>query len=469
MSKPVDLTYYETLGVKPDASGLEIKKQYRKLAVIHHPDKNPGDENANAKFQAIGEAYQVLSDPDLRDHYNRYGKSSSQPEEGFIDPAEFFGKIFGGEAFVDLIGEISLMKDLTHTMEMTAGAEDGEEEFPGTEAAKEASIEEEKKRAAAAAQGTSSAQGASSSQGASSTPSLNIPRPSSSGSTKSTPSVPNREKMSASPAPSSSSGPAKRGIPLRAALKDKSEADILAGEGNLTEDEKNKKGKKKGALTPEQREKMLEYEREKNRIRKERVETLARKLVDRISVWTETDKGADVTKAFEEKTRLQVDDLKMESFGLDILHAVGMTYLQKANAVLNSKSFLGMGGFFSKTKDKFTLVKETWNTVASAIDAQMTMDDMQKREAAGGDDWTEEKKMEFERRVTGKVLSAAWKGSRFEIQSVLRDVCDAVLNDKAISKSKKFERAQAIAKLGEIYLNVRAHFFQTIFILTLII
>lgn len=448
MSKPVDLTYYDVLGISYDASELQIKKQYRKLAVIHHPDKNPGDENANSKFQAIGEAYQILSDPQLREHYNRYGKDSTQPSDGFADPSEFFSTIFGGDAFVDLIGEISLMKDLTKSMELTLQPEE-EEEFPGTEAAKQESLEAEKKRAAAA-------------QVPSSSTGLNVPQPPSATEvTEPTTTEPNREKLSPSPAPSGSSTPSKRGIPLRPAIMDRSEEDIRTDEASMTEEEKNlrKKGKKKGGLSPEQREKLLEWEKEKNRVRKERIETLAKKLIDRISVWTETDKGPDVTKAFEEKTRLEVENLKMESFGLDILHAIGMTYSQKANGVLNSKAFLGIGNFFSKTKDKFTLVKDTWNTVASAIDAQMTMEDMVKKEAAGGEEWTEEKKAELERRVTGKVLNAAWKGSRFEIQSVLRDVCDEVLNDKKISKSKKFERAQAIAKIGEIYSAVCRNFF----------
>src|SRR5438105_2276807 len=79
-------------------------------------DKNPGEETAHAKFQAIGEAYQVLSNDDLRRQYDKFGKDSARPSEGFVDPAEFFGTIFGGDAFVDLIGEISLMKDLTKTM-----------------------------------------------------------------------------------------------------------------------------------------------------------------------------------------------------------------------------------------------------------------------------------------------------------------------------------------------------------------
>jgi hypothetical protein len=136
------------------------------------------------------------------------------------------------------------------------------------------------------------------------------------------------------------------------------------------------------------------------------------------------------------------------------LHAIGTTYLQKATALLKSQKFLGIGGFFSRLKDKGTLAKETWNTISSAIDAQMTMEEMAKMEEKGGEDWTDEKKVEYERRVTGKILNAAWRGSKFEIQGVLRDVCDEILNDKKVPMSKRLERAQALIISGEIYQKV---------------
>ncbi|KAK0102572.1 hypothetical protein ONS95_006183 [Cadophora gregata] len=441
----VDTTYYDALGVKTDATELEIKKAYRKLAIITHPDKNPGDDTAHEKFQAIGEAYQVLSNTDLRKQYDKFGKDHAQPSEGFADPAEFFGTIFGGEAFVDLIGEISLMKDLTKTMDITMqeGAEEEEEEFPGEAEAKKQSLADEKAKAAA-------------SGGEGSKPF--VPAPSVAESTDSTFStastaVPS-EKPSVSPATSGTSTPRRQqGIPLRQAIMDKTEEDAQMSAAGLTEEEKElrKKEKKKAGLSKAQREELAAYEKERARVRQERVDTLAKKLIDRISIWTETDKGPDVTKAFQEKTRLEVENLKMESFGLDILHAIGTTYLQKSTALLKSQKFLGIGGFFSRLKDKGTLAKETWNTISSAIDAQMTMEEMAKMEEKGGEDWTDEKKSEYERRVTGKILNAAWRGSKFEIQSVLRDVCDEVLNDKKVSMAKRLERAQALVIAGEIY------------------
>lgn len=225
-------------------------------------------------------------------------------------------------------------------------------------------------------------------------------------------------------------------------------------EGELSEEALKQKEKKKGGLTKEQREQLAEFERERARVRKERVETLARKLLDRVSVWTETDKGPDVTRAFRTKMQLEVENLKMESFGIDILHAIGHTYVSKASVLLRSQKFLGIGGFFSRLKDKGALVKDTWNTISSAIDAQQTMEDMAKMEEKGGDDWTDEKRVEYERRVTGKILTAAWRGSKFEIQSVLREVCDSVLNDKKVPLSKRLERAQALVLIGDVFNQV---------------
>ena len=380
------------------------------------------------------------------------------PSEGFADPAEFFGTIFGGEAFIDLIGEISLMKDLTKTMDITMqeGEEEVEEEFPGEKEAKEQSIADEKARAAAATSGAPPAAGPADhshdeKKAAFTEPKNAAPSPAF------TEAPAASEKSHASPSDSGTSTPRRQGIPIRHAIMEKSDEELRNTPTDLTEEEKElrKKGAKKGGLSPAQRAELAAYEKERARIREERVNTLAKKLIDRISIWTETDKGPDVTKAFQGKTHLEVENLKMESFGLDILHAIGTTYLQKATAMLKSQKFMGIGGFFSRLKDKGTLAKETWNTISSAIDAQQTMEEMAKMEERGGEDWTDEKKVEYERRVTGKILTAAWRGSKFEIQGVLRDVCDQVLNDKAVPMSKRLERAQALVLCGEVYQKVR--------------
>jgi hypothetical protein len=226
----------------------------------------------------------------------------------------------------------------------------------------------------------------------------------------------------------------------------------------MTDEEKKlrEKEKRKGGLSKEQREELAAFEAERSRIREERVNTLSSKLIDRVSVWTETDKGADVTAAFTEKMRLELENLKMESFGIEILHAIGQTYVMKASTFIKSQKPIigGVSGFFSRMKDRGAVVKDTWGTLSSAISAQMEIEEMSRAEAKGGEDWTDEKRAEFEKRVTGKILAAAWRGSRFEIGGVLRDVCDKVLYDKRVKVDKRLERAHALVIIGEMFAKV---------------
>ncbi|KAK1022416.1 DnaJ-like protein [Friedmanniomyces endolithicus] len=81
----------------------------------------------------------------------------------------------------------------------------------------------------------------------------------------------------------------------------------------------------------------------------------------------------------------------------------------------------------------------------------MEIEEMARMEEKGGEEWTDEKRTEAEKRVTGKILAAAWRGSKFEIQGVLREVVDLVLYDKRVSGGKRVERAQALIMIGELF------------------
>src|SRR6202035_994168 len=82
--------YYEVLGVKRDASDADIKKAYRKLARQHHPDRNPGDKQAEARFKEVQSAYDVLSDKAKREQYDRFGTTGG-PGGGFPGGNPFAG------------------------------------------------------------------------------------------------------------------------------------------------------------------------------------------------------------------------------------------------------------------------------------------------------------------------------------------------------------------------------------------
>lgn len=103
--------YYEVLGLKKGASDDEIKKAFRKMAMKYHPDKNPGDKTAEEQFKEVNEAYSVLSDPDKKSKYDRFGHAGVDPNAGFggggfggfgggsggfDDIFDMFGSMFGG-------------------------------------------------------------------------------------------------------------------------------------------------------------------------------------------------------------------------------------------------------------------------------------------------------------------------------------------------------------------------------------
>ena len=89
---------YDQLGVSTDATSAEIRKAYFKLAKELHPDKNRDDARAHAKFQAVGEAYQVLSNEEMRAKYDSTGKAALE-QSSLVDPTSFFAMLFGSEPF----------------------------------------------------------------------------------------------------------------------------------------------------------------------------------------------------------------------------------------------------------------------------------------------------------------------------------------------------------------------------------
>jgi molecular chaperone DnaJ len=102
---------YEVLGVQRTAEPDELKKAYRGLALKYHPDKNPGDKAAEEKFKELGEAYEILSDPQKRALYDQHGHAAFDRRAGayaggaFHDPFDIFREVFGGGGiFEDLFG-----------------------------------------------------------------------------------------------------------------------------------------------------------------------------------------------------------------------------------------------------------------------------------------------------------------------------------------------------------------------------
>jgi len=94
--------FYETLGVSKAAGADDLKKAYRKLAMLHHPDRNPGDKSAEQKFKEVSEAYDILKDDQKRAAYDRYGHAAF--EQGGVGAGGF--GFTGAGGFADIFDEV---------------------------------------------------------------------------------------------------------------------------------------------------------------------------------------------------------------------------------------------------------------------------------------------------------------------------------------------------------------------------
>lgn len=341
---PVSTDYYDTLGVPPSATQTDIKKAYRKLAIKYHPDKNPNDSSAEEKFKKISEAYQVLSDPQLRKRYNEYGEENGiKPDGGFVDPEDFFKQAFGGDRFVDIIGEISIGKDMREALETQ---EEGVENL---------------------------------------------------------------------------------------------DPKTLSPEQKAERDEKKQK-----------------LEKARAEAREKRVSTLAAKLINKLSLYTElNDIPEDARQAaFSNIIQIEAEDLKRESHGVELLNTIGYTYLAKATQYINKGFAFGLGGMFHTMKEKGYIFSETVGTLRSALDLQSSYTELQKAEEKG--DLTEEQRIKLESEAATKGLHAIWRGSKLEVESVLREVCDRVLTDPTVPRETLKNRALGLKIIGSIYQRVKS-------------
>ncbi|TPX62125.1 hypothetical protein PhCBS80983_g00664 [Powellomyces hirtus] len=396
---PLDLEYYDLLGISGTATAPQIKKAYYLKAMKCHPDKNPDDPTAEEKFKDISHAYQVLSDPQRRSHYNQHGVSTNGTEAPFIDPEDFFKQQFGGDKFLDIIGEISIAKDF---------------------------------------------------------------------------------------------------------------AEAMAGTGAVDQN-------KSKELTPEERAD----------IRNKRVTKLVDILTHKLALFVEAlpaeppvdnasgsatamptadyeRVSAEALEAFRAVMALEAEILKTESYGVELLHAVGYTYTLKASYWLGKidaedgpvlKRAWGFGSRFAGAmREKAHIIGETVGTLRTAMDLQSSFSKLQELEkkkadkengkvegengasptGADGQPKTTEpatpKKTEeelaqeeqelrtkLEHEAATKGLEALWRGCKLEVEGVLREVCDKILGDEERTpRETRRRRGEALRVLGQVYEAVTA-------------
>lgn len=443
---PVETEFYDLLGVGVDATDADLKKGYRKAAMKYHPDKNPSPD-AEEKFKEISKAYQVLSDSNMRAVYDKHGKKMMEKEGpvGVDDAAGFFANVFGGERFQDYIGEISLMKEMTNvatTMMTEEEKAEYERELNGTPASS-GTPPVASPPPAAAATTPATATPATTEGTTSENPTIVAPQPQSA-SAAGAPSLDQHSGAPTSPVASNaeaapSGGSTHVGMPSPAPSN--------------SADKQKRRPHGPAKPTAEQREKLRALDEERRKTMEARVEQLAAKLIERLRPFVDAAKPGEKddpeTQAFETRMRLEADDLKLESFGVELLHTIGTIYMMKGTSYLKSKKFLGIPGFWSRLKEKGSLAKEAWGVVGSALNVQSVMQQMEKLQEKG--ELAEEELKALEMDMTGKIMLASWRGTRFEVSQVLREVCDRVLKEPGVSEQVLINRAKGLLLCGAIF------------------
>ncbi|KAI5449020.1 DnaJ-like protein, variant 2 [Naganishia albida] len=212
-------------------------------------------------------------------------------------------------------------------------------------------------------------------------------------------------------------------------------------------------------LTPElvarrqQRQKALADK--KAAARKERVEKLSRNLINKLSIFTESARGDEsdkaITASFKEICRIEAEELSHENYGHELLQAIGRTYINKSEHYEASNSFAPLG-WFHGAKQNFNLIGDTVSTLRAAIELKGVFQKLQEAEQSG---LSEEHVRKLEEQASEQGVRVIWKGAKLEVESVIRSVCDEVLNDKNANAKTRDLRATGLRLMGEAFCSIK--------------
>ncbi|EGF79832.1 hypothetical protein BATDEDRAFT_12013 [Batrachochytrium dendrobatidis JAM81] len=347
---PIDMEYYDLLEIPATVSSAVIKKAYYLKAIKCHPDKNLDNPLAEEMFKQISEAYQVLSDPQRRSFYNIHGKAAAVGSEGsvFVDPEQFFRQQFGGDMFVDIIGEISIARDFKDVM----------------------------------------------------------------------------------------------------AAKDPSKSNDLTTDSNSSTINSGTEVPSTDATTQAKQDSALMY-KQRRLIRKERIQKLSHNLVAKLSLYTDA-LANESLDTFRALSTIEAQQLALESYEPELLRAIGFTYVLKADQWI-AKIAAEDGGAICKANSP-NFKKWIKKQKKTGEGGEKTVDEDVKVELTPQE---QELRTQLEYEAATKGLEALWRGSKLEVESVLRDVCDDALGDApGVSTELRKRRADALRILGQVYETV---------------
>ncbi|GAA5839649.1 hypothetical protein JCM11251_003569 [Rhodosporidiobolus azoricus] len=229
--------------------------------------------------------------------------------------------------------------------------------------------------------------------------------------------------------------------------------------------------KEKKPLTPEQERKNREKEEaeqklaaEKAKVREERVRKLVDKLRDKLALYAEQAQGEEdeqIAEGVKTMWSIEAEELKNESYGVELLNTVGFVYSSKSKHYLASTGPIpfGVGGWFHAAKSTAHIFNQTVSTVRSAYALKDVYEAIQKAEQEG---MPEEERRKLEDRAAQMGLHALFKGAKLEVESIIREVCDRLLlpsslapEDSKLPTTTLRKRAVALGILGEVYAGVK--------------
>lgn len=225
----------------------------------------------------------------------------------------------------------------------------------------------------------------------------------------------------------------------------------------LTTEAINKKKNQK--ITKDQREEIRKLHEESRANEEKRVNELVEKLLTKLEKYDLVKDNVDSLESFKRSLGNEFEDMKIESFGLQILHLIGTIYKDQANARLLSSKTLGVSKIFTNAKSTAKTVKNGYSIIKTAVDAQMSMEKMvaEQEELQKKPELTQEDQIKLasmERLIVGKFLATAWASTKFEVTGVLNKVCNKLLNDKSLGRKERNQRAKSLYFIGEMMTKV---------------